>query len=316
MLSRVANSIFWMFRYIERAENNARFLDVNFNLVLDLPAGMKEQWMPLVVITGAKDLYNQFYNGQNKEEVIRFIGFDERNPDSIFSCIAKARENARIVRENLTRELWEEINSLYLFIYEAVNSDFLRSRDPREFFNHIKSSCQLICGISESTISHAEGWHFGKLGQMLERADNTSRILDVKYHILLPSAESIGSPIDLIHWTALLKSVSAYNMYRRKYGKIIPGQITEFLILDQEFPRAILYCLKKGEASLRVISGQRGGGFSNPAEKKMGSIRSEIEFFDINDIIIAGLHEYLDNLQAKIGDISKAVYDCYFSNYI
>ena len=313
MLSRVANSIFWIFRYIERAENNARFLDVNFNLVLDLPPGMKEQWMPLIITTGSRQLYDQYFRGYDREDVIHFIGFDERNPNSIFSCISAARENARMVRENLTREVWEEINELYLFISEANKNGTWESADPRSFFNRIKKGCQVLYGLNESTLSHAEGWHFGQAGQMLERADNTSRIVDVKYHILLPSIDAIGSPIDLIHWSALLKSVSAYNMYRRKYGKLIPAKITEFLVLDREFPRSIQYCLRKAEASLREISGSHSGGYSNPAEKKLGAIRSEMEFFDISDIILNGLHEYLDNLQIRIGDISNAIYDYYFS---
>jgi uncharacterized alpha-E superfamily protein len=313
MLSRVANSIFWIFRYIERAENNARFLDVNFNLVLDLPPGLKEQWMPLIVTTGSKELYDQIYQGYDKQDVIRFIGFDDRNPNSIFSCISNARENARMVRENLTKEVWEEINEMYLLISEAVKRGTWKFADPRNFFTQIKKGCQVIYGLNESTLSHAEGWNFGQVGQMLERADNTSRVLDVKYHILLPSVDAIGSPIDLIHWSALLKSVSAYNMYKRKNGRIIPAKITEFLILDPDFPRSILYCLRKAEASLREISGIQSGGFSNPAEKKLGAIRSEMEFFEINDIILNGLHEYLDNLQSRIGEVSNSIYDCYFS---
>ncbi len=314
MLSRVANSIFWMYRYLERAENNARFLDVNFNLVLDLPSGMTEQWEPLLIATGGLDNYLISYQEFRKNDVIEFIGFDESNPNSIYSCMRSARENARMVRENLTKELWEEINNLYLFIYETIKKEKWDRSDPRNFFTKVKKGCQILWGINESTISRSDGWHFGQLGQALERADNTSRILDVKYHILLPSVESVGTPIDIIHWAALLKSVSAYNMYRRHYGKILPFNITEFLILEKEFPRSILFCLQKADFSLRKISGNQSSGFANKAEKKLGSLRSDLEFADINDIFTGGLHEYLDDLQKKISEISNGIYDTYFNH--
>jgi len=314
MLSRVADSIFWMYRFLERAENNARFLDVNFNLVLDLPSGMTEQWKPLVITTGGLENYLRYYEGFKKNDVIQFIGFDVRNPNSIYSCMRNARENARMIRENLTKELWEEINNLYLFISETVKIRKWDKSDPRKFFTRVKKGCQILWGINESTISRSDGWHFGQLGQSLERADNTSRILDVKYHIILPSVDSVGSPIDIIHWAALLKSVSAYNMYRRHYGKILPINITEFLILEREFPRSILFCLQKAEFSLRKISGNQSSGFANNAEKKLGSLRSDLEFADINDIFTGGLHEYLDDLQKVISEISNSVYDSYFNH--
>jgi uncharacterized alpha-E superfamily protein len=316
MLSRVADTIFWMYRYLERAENNARFLDVNFNLVLDLPAGTKEQWKPLVITTGGLEEYLKNYEDFRKNDVIRFIGFDERNPNSIFSCLRNARENARMVRENLTKELWEEINDLYLFVFETVKKDKWLKSDPRKFFTKVKKGCQNLWGINESTISRNDGWHFGQLGQSLERADNTSRVLDVKYHILLPSVESVGTPIDIIHWASLLKSVSAYNMYRRHYGKILPVNVTQFLILEKEFPRSILFCLQKAEFSLRKISGIQSSGFANQAEKKLGSLRSDLEFADINDIFTGGLHEYLDDLQKKISVISNVIYETYFDHNI
>jgi len=316
MLSRVADTIFWMYRYLERAENNARFLDVNFNLVLDLPPGTTEQWKPLVIATGGLEDYIINHEGFRKNDVIQFIGFDEMNPNSIYSCLRNARENARMVRENLTKELWEEINNLYLFVFETVKKGKWAKSDPRNFFTKVKKGCQNLWGINESTISRSDGWHFGQLGQSLERADNTSRILDVKYHILLPSVESVGTPLDIIHWAALLKSVSAYNMYRRHYGKILPVNITQFLILEKEFPRSILFSLQKAELSLRKISGNQSSGYANQAEKKLGSLRADLEFADINDIFTGGLHEYLDDLQKKISGISLSIYDTYFDHNI
>ncbi|MBS0000853.1 MAG: alpha-E domain-containing protein, partial [Cyclobacteriaceae bacterium] len=215
---------------------------------------------------------------------------------------------------NLTKELWEEINNLYLFIFETIKNGKWDNSDPRGFFTKVKKGCQILWGINESTISRSDGWHFGQVGQSLERADNTSRILDVKYHILLPSVESVGTPIDIIHWTALLKSVSAYNMYRRRYGRILPINITEFLILEKDFPRSILFCLQKADLSLRKISGNHSTGYANQAEKKIGSLRSDLEFADINDIFAGGLHEYLDDFQKRISEISTDIYNTYFNH--
>ncbi len=313
MLSRVAESIYWMSRYVERAENNARFLDVNFNFTLDSSLGLEEHWQPLLSATASSRLFQQYYDKPTRENVIFFIAFDRNNASSIYSCIISARENARVIRENLTKETWEEINDLYLMVKEGASKDYYKKRDPRKFFDKIKKGCQLLLGMAENTVSRTEGWHFGKIGQYLERADNTSRILDVKYHILLPSVTAVGSPVDIIQWASLLKSVTAYNMYRRIYGKIIPLNIARFLILDKYFPRAIFYCLRAAEFSLHEISGGLKPGFVNIAEKKMGIVRSELEYEDMDDIFASGLHEFLDQTQVKLIGVSNAIHKVFFS---
>ena len=310
MLSRVAESIYWMNRYIERAENNARFLEVNFNLVLDMPTGFEEQWKPLLYATASKGLFSGLYGEVNRNNVIRFIGFDRRNPNSIYNCIAQARENARAVRENLTKETWEQINNLYLTV---VKGEPGRGKDPRHFFESIKHGCQLLYGITDSTVSRTEGWHFGRIGQMLERADNTSRMLDVKYHILLPSVAAVGTTVDIIQWAALLRSVSAYNMYRRKHGKIVPFNIAQFLLLDEQFPRSVFFSVIKAEESLHQILGGEQGGYRNKAEQNLGKLRSELEYADMNDIFTSGLHEYLDGMQIKLIGVANALHGVYFS---
>lgn len=316
MLSRVANSIYWTNRYLERAENNARFMDVNFNLTLDLPQYVFEQWEPLVVATGNIELFKSLYSKATRENVIHFMGFDKGNPSSIFCCLSKARENARIIRENITREIWEQINELYFLVKRGERKEKSILKDPRKFFDEVKKRCQLLNGIAQATVARTDGWHFGRIGQYLERGDNTSRILDVKYHIILPSVTSVGSPIDLIHWAALLKSVSAYTTYRRSYGKIVPANIAEYLMLNKKFPRSILHCLIQAEHSLHQISGGDHYGFKNHAEKKIGSVRSHLEYTEINDIFSTGLHEYLDDIQVKIISISEALFDVYFSRKI
>ncbi|MEM1407524.1 MAG: alpha-E domain-containing protein [Bacteroidota bacterium] len=312
MLSRVADSLFWLGRYTERAENYARFIDVNFNLSLDLPPGIKEQWEPLISATGDKHHFNELFNNDHsRENAIYFLAFDRRNPNAIISTVKYARENARIVRENIPKETWEVLNDLYYYVEEACKKKIWKKEDPKDCFRKIKSQLQLLNGIAIDNVPRTQGWHFSKLGQYLERADKTSRILDVKYHFLLPSVDDVGSPLDFLHWIALLKSVSGFNAYRRMYGKIQPGSIVNYLVLNRYFPRSILFCLINVESCLHQISGS-GPGYSNQAEKAIGNLRADIEFADINDIFKIGLHEYLDELQLRLNSISDHIYDQYF----
>ncbi len=312
MLSRVANAIYWMNRYIERAENYARFLDVNFNLALELPRDISAQWKPLVVTTGDWELYESLYGEVEKSTVIYFLGFDEKNPNSIYNSIRNIRENARAVRPDITKEVWEQANYLYHLTRDEIAKKRWLKKDPRKFFIEIKTGCQLLYGIFDGTISRSDGWHFGNIGQLIERADKTSRVLDVKYHMLLPDPKAVGSPFDLIQWSALLKSVSAYDMYRKRFGKLTVQGISEFLILDKKFPRSMLRCLIHAEHSLHAITGSPAG-YSNHAERQLGLLKAQLEYADITEIISSGLHEYLDNFQSKLNGVSGAIYDSFFS---
>lgn len=312
MLSRVADTIYWMNRYIERAENYARFMDVNFNLSLERAPEALEQWRPLVVTTGDWELYEKLYEKVEKRKVIYFLGFDEKNPNSIFNCITNARESARAIRPEITKEVWEQVNALYYLVKEGHEKKRWKSKDPRDFFTEIKKGCQLLYGIFDATISRTDGWHFGKIGQLIERADKTTRILDVKYHILLAAPKEVGSPLDLIQWSALLKSVSAYDMYRKNFGKLSTLGITNFLILDKVFPRSILRCIMHAEQSLHYIT--NGDAVHNTAAiEKIQALRLQLEESKIEDIIRNGLHEFLDDLQMKLNDISTVIYEQYFS---
>lgn len=312
MLSRVANSLFWLGRYIERAENYARFIDVNFNLTIDLPPGMTEQWDPLISATGDHDQFISSYGEEfSRENAVLFLAFDEENKNSIISTIQQARENARIVRENIPRETWEVLNELHLYLQKQLGKKVWKQEGAVNCFKKIKNKLQLLNGISYGTIPRTQGYSFTKMGQFLERADKTSRILDVKYHFLLPSVEEVGSPLDFLHWTALLKSVSGYNAYRRIYGKIDPGNIVTYLVLDRYFPRSIFFCLLEAENCLHEIS-QAPRGFSNNAEKAIGSLRADLEYAEINDLFNFGLHEYLDQIQEKLNQISSAIDEQYF----
>jgi uncharacterized alpha-E superfamily protein len=312
MLSRVANSIYWMGRYLERAENYARFMDVNFNLMLDLPRDQKEQWLPLIQVTGDYTEYVHRYNGYDKNDIIHFMAFDEANPNSIISSVSKARENAREIRENIIKETWEKLNELYHYVNGMAKSSEWMEGDPIPFFTGVKEQVMLINGIGFATVARSESWFFRLLGTFLERADKTSRVVDVKYHILLPTPALVGTPMDYLHWSALLKSVSGFNTYRRQYGNLEASKVVDFLILNKIFPRSVFYCINHAEECLRNISGNTNMGFTNNAEKAIGELRSKLEFITVEEIIDMGLHQYIDQLQLKIIDISNKVNDTFF----
>lgn len=313
MLSRVADSIYWMSRYIERAENIARFINVNLSLMLDQQMEGQNQWEALVHITGEYKQFTEKYGEANMENVIEFLTFDKEYPNSIFSCFRAARENARTVREAISSEMWEYLNRLYLRLREQSNQprDFLEE-EGNQFFTDIRLSGNLFDGITDNTMTHNEGWHFCRLGRLLERADKTSRLLDVKYFMLLPSLSDIGTPYDELQWSALLRSASAYEMYRKRHGRITPANVVKFLMLDHEFPRAMLYCIGRSEESLHDITGTPRGSYSNVAEQRLGSLRSDLAFTGAEDIIRRGLHEFIDDFQIKLNAVDNAIYTTFF----
>ncbi|HUJ76316.1 MAG TPA: alpha-E domain-containing protein, partial [bacterium] len=240
MLSRVGDAIYWMSRYIERAENVARFVDANIHMMLDLPQE-DEQWLPLLSTTGDEALYTQRYRAATRENVERFVTFDRENPNSILSCLRAARENARSIREYITTEMWEHLNSFFLTVRDAATDGPMEL--PHAFYSGIMRASHQFIGATDATMSHGEGWHFGVLGRLLERADKTSRILDAKYFVLLPSVNYVGSVYDDIQWAAVLRSTSALQMYRQRFGQISPSRVIEFLLLSAEFPRSVRFCL-------------------------------------------------------------------------
>jgi uncharacterized alpha-E superfamily protein len=312
MLSRVADSIYWLNRYIERAENVARFIDVNLTLMLDAPTGQPEQWEPVVLTTGDLKFFQEHYGQSTAENVIQFLTLDGNYPNSILSCLRAARENARSVREIISSEMWEQVNAFYLMLQEAKSNQPLAKH--HEFFSEIKNASHLFAGIMAATMSHNEGWHFGQMGRYLERADKTSRILDVKYFILLPSVKDVGSALDEVQWIALLRSASAYEMYRKR-GKhlITPMGVAEFLILNREFPRSVQFCLLSTERSLQCITGAPIGTWQNPVERSLGRLRAELDYLTIEEIIQHGLHEFLDDLQKRINIIDSSIFETFFA---
>lgn len=307
MLSRVASSIYWMGRYLERAENYARFLEVNYNLMLDLPPDMKEQWDAILQSTADEKFFKSKYKLYNRKNIINFLAFDVTNPNSIISSVNYARENARIVRENLSKESWEKINELYHFVKKSAEEKNLKNGSPRIFFETVKNYILLLYGLDDSTVAKTEGWYFKQMGLFIERADKTSRILDVKYHILLPAPQMVGSPLDFLHWNALLKSVSGYNTYKKFYPNINPEGIVEFLILNRYFPRSIYYCLSMIAHSLNQVSEK-----NDSAKKEIYKLVSELDEANAGEIIANGLHEYIDALQTRLNKISDKIDENFF----
>ena len=312
MLSRVANSIYWMCRYIERAENVARFISVNLNLLLDMPSEKGKHWDPLVMITGDQALFEKKCPDCTQKEVSRFLTFDREYPNSILSCLAAARENGRSIREIISSEMWEHLNNFYLELADN-RSPAMAIDDPHRFFKIIQMRSHLFTGLMDSTMSHGEAWNFARIGMMIERADKTSRILDVKYFMLLPQADLVNTSIDNIQWMAVLKSASAFEMFRKEHHHITPRKVAGFLIFDNQFPRSIRHCISKAQICLHRITGSPPGSANTTAERRLGRLKADLEYTDIDEVIDHGMHEYLDGLQIRLNQVDEAIGNTFFN---
>lgn len=315
MLSRVAESIYWMARYVERAENIARFIDVTLNLILDQPGSSRQPWKPLIDTTGDEEIFAERYGEPTAENVIRFLAFDSDYPHSILSCLKAARENARTVREAISSESWEVLNDFYHLVNNTSPSQEMFT-GAMGYFSDIRLQSHLFHGTLDATMSRGKGWHFANLGRMLERADKTSRILDVKYFTLLPTVDSVGTTIDDLQWSAVLRSVSAFEMYRKRYHSITIHRVVEFLILDRDFPRSVNYCLIGADQSLHAISRSPQGSYQNEAEQALGQLQSDLAFSDVQTIINQGMHEFIDGLQRRFNHIGRSIHGTFFASKV
>jgi uncharacterized alpha-E superfamily protein len=311
MLSRVADSLYWMSRYIERAENTARFIDVNLSLMLDQPGD--EQWEPLVTTTGDRELFRSRYDRADRESVVRFLAFDRDYHSSILSSVRAARENARAVRSAISSDMWLQLNKFYLLVQEAAARGHAAGY---EFFAEVKNASYLFAGITDATMTRDEAWHFVRLGRLLERADKTSRIVDVKYYLLLPSLSDVGKPIDELQWAALLRSASGLRMYRHRHHQVTPDRAVAFLILDRDFPRAVRYCLEKALRSLKAIDAESAGHFEATAKERLDAVHSELAQLKVEAILNTGLHEFVDDLQARLNGVDGALHEALFPDQV
>lgn len=312
MLCRVADSLFWMSRYLERAENQARFIDVTLNIALGFRGREEDLWSSLIHSSGDIETFQKHYPTTSRENVLRYLLFDRNNMNSVVNCLAFARENARSIRENLTTPLWEAINRFYLRVRSsAADSDRVLNQ-PHPFLERIKRSANQVSGVASGTWSHGEAWNFSRLGILLERADKTSRILDVKYFILLPNPQHIGSQVDVVQWAALLESTSALQTYRRTHGRILPANVVDFLILDPNFPRSLRFCVREANCCLRAISGTSEGDICNPAEQQLGELNAELSHARAAEIIAGGLHQFVDSFQSRLNSVGMAISETFF----
>jgi uncharacterized alpha-E superfamily protein len=317
MLSRVASNLYWMSRYIERAENTARLLDVNLQLLIDFEGYVEGDernfWEAIVWSTGDQELFRKSYEITNSETVTDFAIFSRDNPNSVLSCIFQARENARMIRDQITHEMWECINELYHFVLEQTAKEIWRG-DVYSFFEEIKGFSERFQGLTDATYVRDDGYKFMQVGKFLERADQTSRILDLKYFMLLPEGQDVGGSVDIAGWVAVLRSCSAFDAYHQRYtGEVEMSKVAEFLLLERAFPRSLRFCLREVDTHLRALTGTPDGLFTNDPEKLSGRLRSEVIYTATAEIFEEGLHEYIDRIQLRLIDIANAIYGEYLA---
>ena len=320
MLSRVAENMLWMGRYVERAENTARILDVNIRLLLDIgTAGdHHEAWEPLVsLVPQTRDLFDASYAELTPGTVSRFLTFEQDNPNSIVNSVAYARENARSIRESISSEMWEQLNALYLTV-TSPGAQTAWSAHPHAFYRQVQYGSQQFQGTTDATMLHDESWQFIQAGKFLERADNVTRLLDSKYRLLAGDDAPADDPAhadDPLQWIAVLRSVSAYEAYRRRQhlARIRPREIVEFLLLDAQFPRSVLFCVDAAGAAVQAIGAARRGGQVSSVERALGLLHAQLQFADLDEIV-ATLHTYLDVLQRHFNKVNDELQRVYFYN--
>jgi uncharacterized alpha-E superfamily protein len=305
MLSRTADHLFWMSRYTERAENTARMLDVNYqtSLLPQSAAVAQVGWEGLLSISELMPAFRAKYDEVTPENVMDFMVRDEANPSSIVSCLRAARENARAVRGTLTTEVWETLNSTWLKLAGYLKTkDF--ERDPAAFFEWVKHRSHLSRGVAIGTMLVDEAFHFYRMGTFLERADNTARLLDVKFHAVesdfYGAASEADQEYDFYHWSAILRSVSAFEIYRKVYRDVIkPEQVAELLILRADMPRSLHASVTEMVNNLAMVSNDQ----SEETERQAGKLKAELQFGRIDEILSTGLHAYLTQFLDRVNNL-------------
>jgi uncharacterized alpha-E superfamily protein len=311
VLSRVADSLYWINRYVERAENISRFLEVSEAMALDCPPGSAEPWLPLVDAIGDRQSFDQSYPLRSPRDVVGFLLLDRDNPSSILSCISNARENARQIRDVITTEMWEQLNDLY---WNVQDGESIWQEPDQEQLRSIRRGCQLFYGITDVTLSRDQAWLFSQLGRLIERADKTSRILDVKYFLLLPTPKEIGGVLDELQWISLLRTAGAYQMYRQSVQQAItPSSVARFLLLDPIFPRSVRFCLQQINDTLQLIQRQPQLGPPDDLECLRGQLLAKWSYVRIDALITRGLHEAIDELQEDLNQLHQLIYARYFT---
>lgn len=306
MLSRVAENIYWMARYIERAENTARLVNVNGNLLLDLPRHVRLGWEPLLDISGSRERFAEHYHEPDERSVVRFMVTNQNNPGSILSSLNQARENARTIRDIIPREAWEQINELYLHARGQANR--VLSRSGRfEYLRHIILGAQTITGLLAGTMNHDEGYDFLRMGRNLERADMTTRIVDVRSATLLSETHEDLTPFENIQWVGVLKSLTGYQMYRRTTRiRVRRPDVLRFLFQEAVFPRSVAHATGEVESCLSHLP------LNEKPLKAIRSLRRKVLRTKPDGLRQEHLHEFIDELQAGLARVHNSIAASYF----
>lgn len=310
LLSRYAEGLFWLARYMERAENLARILDVTETFAQD---GGKS-WLSVVQINADEERFFLKHDKVTGPAVAQFYLLDADNPTSILSAVQAARENARTLRPLIATEMWAQLNVFYHRLRELTPSHISGSKISK-LCSEIKEACQTHTGITEGTFFRDQGWYFYGLGKYLERADQTTRLLDIKYHLLLPKPGDVGSPLDVAQWNALLRAADGYYVFRRiQTGQMTPAEVAGLLLFSEAFPRSVTLCVRQADYFLTQMCARYGLKRGDDALACLGGLRGRLAQQPTGDIISTGLHEYLDWVQQQLGSVSASIAQAFFTH--
>jgi uncharacterized alpha-E superfamily protein len=313
LLSRYAESLFWMARYLERAENLARVLDIAQNF--ESPVRPAQAWESVIAINADQEDFREQHGTPSPENVKRFYLLDPANPTGIRFAIDAAKQNARTLRPLISTEMWQHINMLQAEIAALTGGDISGDRFSRTCAR-VKEAVQQHTGITEGTFYRDQGWYFASLGRLIERADQTTRLLDIKYHLLLPTVSDVGSQLDHSQWHALLRAAAGYHAYRRTHAsELTPQSVVAFLLFDASFPRSVLLCVRQAEWFIDQLRARFGLRAGRATQERIEELRAGLEEHDVDQVVDAGLHEFLDWVQRQLIGISAELGTAFFRDW-
>lgn len=313
MLSRVADSLYWMSRYLERAEHTTRVIDVNLHQMLDqTPEVASQRWE--LMLAGLRILPLPTYAMRDAYSITYALTFERNSKTSVVSYISSARENARQVREQISSEMWEHLNRLFLYV-RTVSADEIWQIEPHEFFQSVKEGAHLFQGLTDSTMSHGEGWQFIRVGRYIERAMAIASLLDAHFRAFLdPLGNPISPHLDYLAWVGLLKSCTAFEAYCKACtANIEPRSIADFLLLNPEFPHSLRFAADMVQISLQAIVNANASRNVGPAERLSGRLRAMLDYVHVDEIMAGNVHTYLDTVFTQCAQIHNAIHDIFIS---
>ena len=309
LLARSAENLFWLGRYLERVENLARIVEITETFARDFS---ERNWMSVVQINADERRFFDSYSHADAPSVVRFYLLDGENPTSVPASLQAAHQNARALRPVISIEMWEQVNVMRNLWRNVTPEDLAPASLPR-LCRRLREQCQVHEGIVEGSLSHDEAWHYYRLGKTLERADQTTRLLDIKYHLLLPNVGAVGSALDASQWNALLRAAAGYQAFRRVYqGRMTPAAVAGFLLFSDSFPRSVSLCVRQLAWLLTQLRSRYRLAAGAAAEEKLDEMHAVLADVSIDRIIEAGLHEYLDWLQRQFGALTVDIGEGFF----